>query len=191
MSDPSNHEKLNRRALLLGAVLLVGGAAALTRFTRKPRCRRRRVGAVLQRRTVRAARAGQRSDDSHHRHAGRHRRRRARLHARRCSTSGARPRSRAEIVGVLEAIEKQAWSKFGAAFLELAAGSPPRGDAAHSTSERLARAGPGVRASSSTWCWSATTTPKSARRSELRYELVPGAWRSCLPLSEIGRASAV
>ena len=26
---------------------------------------------------------------------------------------------------------------------------------------------------------------------ELRYELVPGAWRSCVPLSEIGRASAV
>jgi hypothetical protein len=26
---------------------------------------------------------------------------------------------------------------------------------------------------------------------ELRYELVPGAWRSCLPLSEVGRASAV
>ena len=26
---------------------------------------------------------------------------------------------------------------------------------------------------------------------ELRYELVPGAWRPCVPLSEIGRASAV
>ena len=26
---------------------------------------------------------------------------------------------------------------------------------------------------------------------ELRFELVPGAWRSCVPLSEIGRASAV
>ena len=26
---------------------------------------------------------------------------------------------------------------------------------------------------------------------ELRYELVPGAWRSCLPLTEVGRASAV
>ena len=26
---------------------------------------------------------------------------------------------------------------------------------------------------------------------ELRYELVPGAWRSCLPLAEVGRASAV
>ena len=26
---------------------------------------------------------------------------------------------------------------------------------------------------------------------ELRFELVPGAWRSCLPLSEVGRASAV
>ena len=26
---------------------------------------------------------------------------------------------------------------------------------------------------------------------ELRYELVPGAWRACLPLAEVGRASAV
>ena len=26
---------------------------------------------------------------------------------------------------------------------------------------------------------------------ELRYELVPGAWKSCLPLAEVGRASAV
>ena len=25
---------------------------------------------------------------------------------------------------------------------------------------------------------------------ELRFELVPGAWRACLPLSEVGRASA-
>ena len=26
---------------------------------------------------------------------------------------------------------------------------------------------------------------------ELRYELVPGAWRACLPLAEVGRASAI
>ena len=26
---------------------------------------------------------------------------------------------------------------------------------------------------------------------ELRYEMVPGTWRACLPLDEIGRASAV
>jgi hypothetical protein len=26
---------------------------------------------------------------------------------------------------------------------------------------------------------------------ELRYELVPGAWRGCVPYSEIGRATAV
>ena len=31
-----DNAKLNRRALLLGAVFLVGGAAALTRFTRDP-----------------------------------------------------------------------------------------------------------------------------------------------------------
>ena len=36
MSSPANKGKLNRRALLLGAVFLVGGTAALTRFTRKP-----------------------------------------------------------------------------------------------------------------------------------------------------------
>ena len=26
---------------------------------------------------------------------------------------------------------------------------------------------------------------------ELRYELVPGAWRACLPLAEVGRAAAI
>jgi len=38
VSEPesSNHANLNRRALLLGAVFLVGGSAALLRFTRDP-----------------------------------------------------------------------------------------------------------------------------------------------------------
>ena len=34
MSDPTHDTKLNRRSLILGAVCLAGGAAALTRFTR-------------------------------------------------------------------------------------------------------------------------------------------------------------
>src|SRR5262245_56580189 len=36
VSETVNNGKLNRRSLLLGAVFLVGGAAALTRYTRGP-----------------------------------------------------------------------------------------------------------------------------------------------------------
>ena len=47
----------------------VGGAAALTRFARQTGGKPRREPApALSRRTIRAARAGLRSDDSHHRH---------------------------------------------------------------------------------------------------------------------------
>ena len=34
--ESGNSEKLNRRALLAGAVFLLGGAAALTRYSQKP-----------------------------------------------------------------------------------------------------------------------------------------------------------
>ena len=64
-----------------GAVLLVGGAAALTRFTRKADGSQVASGAALAGRTVRAARAGVRGDHSGHRYAGRHRRRRTGVHA--------------------------------------------------------------------------------------------------------------
>jgi hypothetical protein len=97
--------------------------------------------------------------------------------------------SRAEVIGVLESIEKHAWQKFGAAFLEL----PPerrletvrgfdeaaigRQDPAYGKFKYLVLVG--------------YYQSEVGATMELRFELVPGAWRSCVPLSEVGRASAV
>ena len=114
-------------------------------------------------RTVRAARAGGERHDSRHRYAGRARRRACPSSCATCWPTGPRTRRAPQIVAVLEAIEKQAWDKFGAAFPRAARRAPPRGDARRRR-RRAGAPGPGATASSSSWCWSATTTPKSARR---------------------------
>jgi hypothetical protein len=185
--DPENSGKINRRAMLLGAVFLVGGAVALTRFGRNS-----------------ADRAGPSTDLTAEQFA---------LLEQVCDviipatdTPGAidagvpafirqmlqawgSPKSHAEMVGVLEGIEKQAWSRLGAAFLEL----PPerrldvisaidadgvnRRDPAYGKFKYLVLVG--------------YYQSEIGATQELRFELVPGAWRSCVPLSEIGRASAV
>jgi hypothetical protein len=104
-------------------------------------------------------------------------------------TEWASERTRAELIGVLDSIERQAWSKFGAAFIELPAQrrtdvvrivdeeSIARGDAAYRRFKYLVLVG--------------YYQSEIGATRELRYELVPGAWRSCLPLTEVGRASAV
>ena len=53
---------------------------------------------------------------------------------------------------VLEAIEKQAWSKFGAAFLEIARRAAPRSDAAHSMRQSLARSDGAYAQVQARWC---------------------------------------
>ena len=117
MSDSDNSGKLNRRALLLGAVFLVGGAAALTRFARQS-VASADSGPVFS--PDQFALLEQVADVMHpaHRHARRARCRRSGIHPRRCWPSWGSRETQREILGVLDAIEKQAWDQFGAAFLE-------------------------------------------------------------------------
>jgi hypothetical protein len=87
------------------------------------------------------------------------------------------------------AVEKLAWSRFGAAFLEIA---PERRLEVIKVldSELLAAKDPAYAKFKHLVLVGYYQSEIGATR-ELRYELVPGAWRSCVPLSEIGRASAV
>jgi len=187
VSDPSNHN-LNRRALLLGAVLLVGGGAALTRLARGP--------GIFSGKSVRAFDAEQfalleqvceviipTTDTPGAIAAG------VPAFMRQILEEWGSDTSRSEIASVLEVIDKLAWSRFGAAFLEL---NPERRlevvrglDA-----ERLARHDPAYGKFKHLVLLGYYQSEIGATH-ELRYELVPGAWRANLPLSEVGRASAV
>ena len=96
--------------------------------------------------------------------------------------------TRAAVVRVLEAIEKESWGKFGAGFLEI-------------PGERrleLMRSYDGQSIATRDVAYGKFNLvllgyyhSEVGATQELRYELVPGAWRSCLPLAEVGRASAV
>ncbi len=97
--------------------------------------------------------------------------------------------SRSDITGVIDAIERHAWEKFGAAFLEL----PPdrRYQVMRSFDEdRVMRQEPAY-AKFKYLVLAGYYQSEAGATQELRYELVPGAWRSCVPFSEIGRATAV
>jgi hypothetical protein len=118
VSNPVNSSNLDRRALLLGAVFLLGGAAALTRFTRHSATRTGTQGPVL---------SGDRfmlleqvadtmipaTDTPGALAAG------VPAFVSNMLDDWASVRTRGEIIDVLEAIERQAWAQFGAAFLEL------------------------------------------------------------------------
>ncbi len=188
MSDPASATKLDRRALLLGAVFLLGGAAALTRFSRKPGTKPGAGGAAM---------SGEQfmlleqvtdviipsTDTPGALAAG------VPAFIRDMVADWASDMTRGQIIGVLDAIEKLAWAQFGAAFREL----PPerrleivrrfdddaisRQDPAYGNFKYLVLVG--------------YYQSEIGATEELRYELVPGAWRSCLPLTEVGRASAV
>jgi gluconate 2-dehydrogenase gamma chain len=185
--EPERSGKLDRRALLMGAVFLVGGAAALLRFSRSAGSRNG-GGPVLS--SAQYAQLEQIAD--------------VMIPAtdtpgalavgvpgflRQLLTDWASDRTRADVIGVLDSIERQAWSKFGAAFVELPAArraevvslvdaeSIAARDAAYSRFKYLVLVG--------------YYQSEIGATQELRYELVPGAWRSCLPLTEVGRASAV
>jgi hypothetical protein len=188
VSHPTTTSKLDRRALLLGAVFLLGGAAALTRFTRKSA---RKTGAAAP------ALSGEQfmlleqiadviipnTDTPGAVAAG------VPAFIREMLAEWGSAATRAEIQSVLEAIERMAWAQFGAAFLEL----PPerrlavvrrfdedaidRQEPAYGKFKYLVLVG--------------YYQSEIGATEELRYELVPGAWRPCLPLTEVGRASAV
>jgi hypothetical protein len=184
--ESGNSEKLNRRALLAGAVFLLGGAAALTRFTRQPD-KAGADGPVLTAEqfalleqvseTILPA-----TDTAGAIGAGVP----AFIHEMLAGWGSAA--TRAEIANVLEAIEQQAWSRFGMAFLEM----PPERRLAVVKEFDAARIGAHDGAYRK-FKWLVLIgyyySEVGATR-ELRFELVPGAWRACLPLTEVGRASA-
>ena len=97
--------------------------------------------------------------------------------------------TRNEIAGVFEAVERHAWAKYGAAFVEL----PP--DRRHAVvrgfdEERMVKKDPAYAKFKYLVLVGYYHSDVGATQ-ELRYELVPGAWRGCVPFSEIGRATAV
>ena len=184
--DSGDSEKINRRALLAGAVFLLGGAAALTRFAR-PTDKSDVDGPVLS--AEQFALLEQVSETM--------------IPA--TDTPGAigagvpefirgmlaqwgSAATRTDIANVLEAIEQQAWSRFGMAFLEM----PPERRLAVVKEFDAARIGAhdGAYRKFKWLVLIGYYHSEVGATHELRFELVPGAWRACLPLSEVGRASA-
>ena len=180
--------KVNRRALLLGAVVLLGGAAALSRFSRKSAGASPASGpamsaeqfALLEQITEVMIPT---TDTPGAITAG------VPAFIRQMLADGASNSSRADLMQVLEGIETHAWAKFGAAFVEL----PP--ERRHLVvrgfdEERIGRQEPAY-AKFKYLVLVGYYQSEVGATQELRYELVPGAWRACVPLTEIGRATAV
>ena len=186
MSDPLNNGKMNRRSLLLGAVFLVGGAAALTRFTRQSDAGRDSGPvfspdqfALLEQVSEVMIPA---SDTPGAMAAG------VPDFMRQMLADWGSHETRAQIQAVLDRIDKQAWNRYGAAFVALPgerrleilrnvdAEGVARQDVAYGKFKWLLLVG--------------YYQSEVGATQELRYELVPGAWRACLPLAEVGRASA-
>jgi gluconate 2-dehydrogenase gamma chain len=186
VSETSN-QKLNRRALLLGAVLLVGGAAALTRFGRNSNAGSAAGPAITAEQFALLEQVCEAiiptTDTPGAIAAG------VPVFIRQMMEEWGSAESRAELTGVLETIEKLAWSRFGAAFVELTA--ERRFEVIEAfDAQRLAQQDPAYRKFKHLVLVGYYQSEVGATQ-ELRFELVPGAWRSCVPLSEIGRASAV
>ncbi len=102
---------------------------------------------------------------------------------------GSRETARA-ILGVLDTIEKQAWHQFRRGHSWRCPPSAGWTCCAPSTTESLARQDPAY----GKFKWLVLLgyyQSEVGATQELRYELVPGAWRACLPLAEVGRAAAV
>lgn len=179
--------KVNRRALLLGAVVLLGGAVALTRFSRKsggapasgPAMSTEQFALLEQVTEIMIPT----TDTPGAITAG------VPVFIREMLDQWASASSRQDILQVLEAIEKHAWAKFGAAFVEL----PP--ERRHLVvrgfdEDRIGRQDP-IYSKFKYLVLVGYYQSEVGATQELRYELVPGAWRACVPLNEIGRATAV
>jgi hypothetical protein len=186
VSDSTN-QKLNRRAMLLGAVLLVGGAAALTQFVRKTGGVANSTGSLNAEQYALLEQVCEvmipTTDTPGAIAAG------VPAFIRQMMEEWGSESSRAEVASVLEAFEKLAWSRAGASFVEL---PPERRLAVVSAldEQRIAVQDPAYRTFKYLVLVGYYQSEVGATQ-ELRFELVPGAWRSCVPLSEIGRASAV
>ena len=186
MSDSNKNGTLDRRAMVLGAVFLVGGAAALTRFARRSTGSGRGPAlspgqfALLEQVADVIIPA---TDTPGAIDVG------VPVFVRDMLEVWASPETRAELIGVLDALEKQSWAKHGASFVEL----PPerRFDLVRTFDEEaLGREDPAYGRFKYLVLVGYYQSEIGATQ-ELRFELVPGAWRSCLPLNEVGRASAV
>jgi len=185
--DSVDSGKFNRRALLLGAVVLVGGGIALTRFGRRPDDRAKHVGPVFS--AEQFALLEQISDtiipttDTPGAIAAG-----VPVFIRDMLGNWGNQATRDELAGVLEAIEKKAWDSRGAPFLELPA--EPRLEVMSAFDEHAVRQhDPAYRKFKQLVLLGYYHSEIGATQ-ELRFELVPGAWRSCLPLIEVGRAAA-
>jgi gluconate 2-dehydrogenase gamma chain len=178
----------DRRALLLGAIFLVGGGAALVHFARDRKQREVDAGAELS--TARFSLLEQvtetiipTTDTPGAIGAG------VPAFLRSLLADWASARTREEMIGVLDAIERRSWATFGAGFIEL---SPDRRATVlkEIDAESMSKAAGGWRRFKHLVLLGYYQSEIGATQ-ELRFELVPGAWRSCLPLDEVGRASAV
>jgi gluconate 2-dehydrogenase gamma chain len=179
--------KVDRRSLLFGAVLLLGGAAALTRFGRGAGPSSARASGLSAEQFLVLEQVCETmiptTDTPGAIAAG------VPAFIRDMLGEWASPASRAEVIGVLEAIDQRAWRRYGAPFVEITierrlevvsafdAEQIGRADRAYGKFKALVLVG--------------YYHSEIGATQELRFELVPGAWRSCVPLSEIGRASAV
>jgi hypothetical protein len=187
VSSVEPQPKVNRRALLLGAVVLLGGAGALTRLLRDesadtgngPLLSARQFSLLEEIVDVMIPA----TDTPGALAAG------VPALIRGMLTSWASPESRAEIAGVLEDFDKHAWARYGTAFVEL---QPERRmELVRGFDEdRMSRQDPAYSKFKYLVLLGYYHSEIGATQ-ELRYELIPGAWRSCVPLSEIGRASPV
>jgi hypothetical protein len=179
---------VNRRALLLGAVVLLGGAAALSRFPRKSAGGSSAGGPAVS--AEQFALLEQicetmipQTDTPGAMTAG------VPAFIRSMLAEWASAASRSDVAAVLEDVERHAWEKFGAAFLEL----PPdrKYEVVRSFDEdRISRQEPAY-GKFKYLVLTGYYLSEAGATQELRYELVPGAWRACVPFSEIGRATAV
>jgi hypothetical protein len=183
--DTGNSEKLNRRALLAGAVFLLGGAAALTRFGRQSG--QAAEGPVLTADQFSLLEQVSETmipttDTAGAIDAG------VPAFIRSMLAEWGSRETRADFAKVLEAIEQHAWTRFGMAFLEM----PQERRLAvvkEFDATRIAAHDGAYRK----FKWLVLIGyyhSEVGATHELRFELVPGAWRACLPLAEVGRASA-
>jgi gluconate 2-dehydrogenase gamma chain len=188
VESPDDKAKLSRRNMLLGVIVLLGGAGALSRFTRRSAGDHASAGPALSAQhsqllemtadvmipateTPGALAAG------------------VPAFVRDMLEQWATPASRAEILGVLGDIDELAWERFGAAFVEL---QPERRLQLMRSfdEERISRQDPAYGKFKFLLLIGYYQSEIGATQ-ELRYELIPGAWRGCVPFSEIDRASPI
>jgi hypothetical protein len=184
--ESGNSEKINRRTLLAGAVFLLGGAVALTRFTRQTGDKGAEGPVLTAEQFALLEQVSEiivpATDTAGAIDAG------VPAFIRDMLAEWGSAATRTEIAHVLEAIEQQAWRRFGMAFLEM----PPEQRFTVVKDFDAARIGAhdGAYRKFKWLVLIGYYHSEVGATHELRFELVPGAWRACLPLSEVGRAAA-